>query len=144
MSLDKLVSCGGDALAPDKTKYNDPPIGLRRITEKDFVQGKFFMYNPMFIEHRQIYVKSKEDLTGDRKGIMIDMILYWFHDGTGVAMHRDYSGGKVEYFAFGCKHEYRELSQDQCRVRGIHHWGRCYHVYECKLCDYIDAVDSSD
>lgn len=140
----KLVSCHSDTLAPDGTRYNDPPKGLRRIDEKAFAQSKYFSYSPELIEFRQIYVKSNDDLSPDRKGIMISMTLYWFHDDTGIAIHADYWKGKVEYFAFGCKHEYKELSQEECRERNIQHYGRCYHVSECKKCGYINAVDSSD
>ena len=43
-----------------------------------------------------------------------------------------------------CIHERRELSYQECRERGIDHWGMCYHVYECKKCGNITAQDSSD
>lgn len=130
--------------APDGTDYHDPPIGLRRITEADFTQSNFFMYYPVSIEWRQIFVNSKDDLTANRNGKMIDMQMYWFHDGTGIAIHNDYWGKKVEYFAFGCDHKYLELSQEECRKRGITHHGHCYHVQECDKCHHIESYDSSD
>lgn len=41
-------------------------------------------------------------------------------------------------------HDYKGLSQEKCRERGILHFGRCYHVSECVRCGHIHAVDSSD
>jgi len=43
-----------------------------------------------------------------------------------------------------CMHEYAEISQAQCKKRGIQHWGSCWHVYACTKCDRITAHDSSD
>lgn len=43
-----------------------------------------------------------------------------------------------------CIHEYRELTQQESRDKGITHFGRCYHVYECKKCGNYTATDSSD
>lgn len=44
----------------------------------------------------------------------------------------------------GCVHEFSELSQKECAERGIQHFGRCWHVYECSRCKRISAADSSD
>lgn len=41
-------------------------------------------------------------------------------------------------------HAFRELSQAECRERGIYHGGRCYHVSLCVTCGHVTAVDSSD
>jgi hypothetical protein len=44
-----------------------------------------------------------------------------------------------------CQHDYgRELSQTECREKGIAHYGNCYHVYECSKCKLVYGVDSSD
>ncbi len=42
------------------------------------------------------------------------------------------------------QHEYRELSREECKVRGIYHGGRCYHVEACGHCGHVYAYDSSD
>jgi len=91
--------------APDKTEYNDPPIGLKSITEKDFSHSVFFTHTPEATEYRQIVVKSKKNLVkGDLyTGIIICMRLFWFSDKTGIGMSRDYDSGKVEYWEFGSK-----------------------------------------
>jgi hypothetical protein len=41
-------------------------------------------------------------------------------------------------------HIFRDLSQAECRERGIFHGGRCYHVHLCVACGHVSAVDSSD
>jgi len=130
--------------SPDGTDFNDPPTGLRRISEKEFATSQFFTYSPKATEYRQAYITSKDDLTANRRGKMITLHMFWFDDGTGIAMHSDYWQGKVEYFAFGCKHEYRDLDQKECHSRGISHFGHCYHVSECTKCKYIMSYDSSD
>jgi len=44
-----------------------------------------------------------------------------------------------------CLHTMKELSYEEARKRGINHYGRCYHVYECtKGCGTIRGYDSSD
>jgi hypothetical protein len=42
-----------------------------------------------------------------------------------------------------CLHKMKELSQDECRKRGIQHWGMCWHVYECVYCGTTKSYDSS-
>jgi len=128
--------------APDGTTFNDPPIGLRRISEKDFAQSQLFAYNPVATEYRQVYV-DKETLAANRNGKMMALHMFWFEDGTGIAMYSDYWKGKVEYFAFGCDHVYHELKQEECSKRNIQHFGMCYHVSECEKCKHILSYDSS-
>ena len=42
-----------------------------------------------------------------------------------------------------CIHEMREISQRECRERGIRHFGMCWHVLECRKCGRIRSYDSS-
>lgn len=41
-------------------------------------------------------------------------------------------------------HEYKELSQAECRKLGVYHGGNCYHVEKCIHCGNVAAYDSSD
>lgn len=50
----------------------------------------------------------------------------------------------IRYFRIGCQHELKELGVDECRRRGIDHFGRCWHVQECTKCGLIESYDSSD
>lgn len=120
--------------------YNEAPRGWREISEKEFAQGMFFSYNPEYRETRQMHRPKG----GNHWGKMLAATLFFFWDGTGVAMGHDYWKGKVIYYAFGCHHTYRELSFDQCRERGLQHMGRCWHVNECTTCGQIWSYDSSD
>lgn len=43
-----------------------------------------------------------------------------------------------------CVHEYKELSQESARAKGIAHHGMCWHVYECAKCGHAMSQDSSD
>lgn len=140
--MDKYTCCP-EIKAPDGTDFNDPPVGLRRIDEKEFAKSRFFSHTPEFVEHRQIHVKSSDDLTRGN-GKVICIIMWWFDDATGIAMSNDYWGGKVEYFTFGCQHEYHELSRSECISHDIYHAGLCFHVLECSKCHNITSYDSSD
>ena len=132
--------------SPDGTECNDLPKWFRKISEHEFAHSKFFTYNPVSIEYRQVRVKSIDDLTVTNKEPYrtLNITMFWFFDGTGVALCSNYWLKKVEYFAFGCKHKYRELSQKECKEKNIPHYGNCYHVSECSECGHIFSVDSSD
>lgn len=41
-------------------------------------------------------------------------------------------------------HTWKELSRDECRKKGLTHFGMCYHVYKCETCAETMATDSSD
>ena len=44
-----------------------------------------------------------------------------------------------------CCHEHsREMGSQECREKGIQHFGSCWHVYECLDCHEVYSVDSSD
>lgn len=119
-------------------RYNDLPPGWRELTEEEFAKSQFGRYSPNYFGYKQIFTTEN----GQQKFLPIHWLSYV--DGTGLAIHTDYWKGKVRYFFFGCDHDYKGLSQQECRERGIYHAGRCYHVAECQKCKFINAVDSSD
>jgi hypothetical protein len=121
-------------------EFNHAPEGWREITEKEFAQSLFFSYAPDKTDHRQIFYINGKPIDGP----CISAFLYYFYDGTGVALSNDFWGGKVHYYHFGCEHNYVEISVQECQKRGIFHAGNCYHVSECSKCGRIDSVDSSD
>ena len=131
--------------APDGTGYNDAPVGMREITQKDFAQSMFFTYTPQAIETRQVHSdKFFARVQGSNRKCILSLTIFWMHDGTGVCMSNDFWRGKIRYFFCGCDHDYQELSWQECQERGIRHEGRCWHVTECKTCKNISAHDSSD
>lgn len=121
--------------APDGTASNQFPFGWRAIDEKALSHSLFFYYFPTMIERRLLHPEGEQSF---------EAFLYWFHDKSGIAFSRDYWKGTVKYFAFGCPHQYVELSKEECETRGIYHAGNCYHVEECKLCKGLSSRDSSD
>ncbi len=131
-----------DKQAPDGTSYNDFPIGWREIPQKEAVR-RFFRYHPDMIESRQMLPK-RADGSLDYMKAATDATLHWFSDGTGFGMVGDYDSGCIRFFVFGCEHDYRGMSQQECHERGIYHGGRCYSVSECTKCGHVKAVDSSD
>jgi hypothetical protein len=137
--VDKLTSV--DRIDMDGTKFNDFPIGWRELTEKEFAQSKFFRCSPRHVEFRQMYPQD-ENGKRMREG-MVATRLMWMQDKTGYALANDFWAGTVRYYAFGCQHDYRELSQAECRERDTTHFGMCWHIYECKKCGYVMAQDSS-
>lgn len=139
--MEKLMHV--DATDEHKKTYgsgNDAPPGWEEISVKELVQKTLFSsYNPEVIDYRQILRVEGKPLP-----TMLPAKLLIYHDGTGVGIVCDYWGEKVTYYRFGCRHEYHELSYDDCCSRGIYHAGRCYHVSECSKCGHINAADSSD
>jgi len=89
--------------------YNDYPPGWRRITTKQFAQSKFFSFNPVWVETRQMLSKAP-----GAKGSMTPAILHHYWDDTGVAMVHDYRKGTVYYYAFGCAHDYTTGKCSKC------------------------------
>ena len=123
--------------------FNDFPPNWREIDEKTFSQSHFFMYTPKIVEYRQMLERDENGLMKMDK-MCVSAHLYIFEDGVGFAMHSDYWAGKIRFYQFGCQHDYRPVSSDECRNRGIYHGGKFFHVSECSKCGYIMAVDSSD
>lgn len=141
MSLFNLVPSNKNS--PDGTGYNEVPVGFREISKEELFDTLFFFEMPEQIEFKQIY---PDRITGTEfdEGKVIDVRMFWFHDGTGVGVSGDFSSNDLRLFAFGCNHSYRELTQSQCRKRKFLHYGMCYHVLECKKCGHLEFHDSSD
>lgn len=121
--------------------YNDNPPGWRQITEKEFVQGHFFRSSPAKVEFRQL---RDPGVKSERGTALRDARLFFFHDGTGVAMMEDFWAGKIHYFAFGCDHKYREVYGEEAANLGLRPTGRCDHALHCDKCGHGMVVDSSD
>lgn len=129
--------------------WNTAPAGFRRITEAEYAariiptHWECHQYRQLTrtIDGRKLRTEIP-DLQYD----LLDCVLIWFGDGTGVGMSTRIERAQrvgMEYWAFGCNHAYRELSQDECRRRGIHHYGMFCHVRECANCGMIRTDDSS-
>lgn len=109
--------------------YNDLPPNIREISEKEFAQSMFFSYSPIHIDHRQVTRGAEKFVKG-----LFQIQIYWFHNGSYVALHNDFWGGKIRFFVGEiCQHE----------VEGVN-VGNCLNRYTCTKCGYEYTVDSSD
>jgi len=116
-------------------RFNDLPPNFKEISEKEFAQSKFFIYSPQKLGFKQVAVRGDNDPQKEqKKGLeSVDLHLYFFHDGSGFALARDYWKGKVRFFYFElCRHEWETLENRMC-----------YHKARCVKCGYIHEVDSS-
>ena len=122
--------------------YNDVPPGWREITEAEFVKGPFFSQCVEKTEFRQLV---HAEIKGERGWWLINAHLYFFHDGTGVALMDDNLAGKLRFFAFGCDHKYREVHGNELQELGFKGlMGGCDHALYCDKCKHKMVVDSSD
>lgn len=140
--MEKLTMCS-DAECQEHEKiyggFNDFPPHWKRISQKEFAQSKFFSYDPNLTEHRQMYEKGSCPT-----GKMTAAVLFFFYDGTGIGMVRDFWKGTVRYYSFAkCEHKFEELSAREAREKGHDHYGMFCHVYECKKCGFVESHDSS-
>lgn len=135
--------------SPDGTGGYEMPKDWRPITVEELALTRFNTESPEFMEKRQFIWDKDTPPYGKKR---IDATLYWYGDKTGIAFHKEWvynptqKQGKWElfYFAFGCDHKFKELSQEESRSRGIEHYGNCWHVHECQNCKFINSYDSSD
>lgn len=129
------------SLFPTDDVGNSLPWGWRSITDKELIQDTLWTNGPSDAQQfRQVPLKGN-----DGKEVYHSVNLFFYADGTGVAMVTDYwTAPHVRWYAFGCVHEYKELSADESRARGLYHAGSCWHVNECSKCGCVSSVDSSD
>jgi hypothetical protein len=147
------------ALYGDEKLYggcNDSLPNMKEITEADFAQSIFFTYHPIFIGYKQIMPDRlvaaglQPELNTAKQPCMMAIHYFVFHNGTGIAMSRDYWSKKVRYFSFFlCKHTLRAPTEEEMRPvaqggKGYPRPAMCFHVGVCTKCGYVEAVDSSD
>lgn len=115
-----------------------PPL-FREISIEEFAKSDFFTYGFKYIDHKQ----ATRDYEDNDLPAMLAVQLFYMGDGTGYGISSDFWGGKITYYAFGCKHQYKEISAVEAKKLGIDHWGMFCHVYKCAECGAIHVTDSS-
>lgn len=126
-------------------RYNDLPANFREITEGEFAHSHFFSYDAEFQTTRHPWSSDPAQMAEIGKYNFKSTLKVWFYwDGTGLAMAQEYWDNKIRYFAFGCEHDYKELSAAEARKEGVQHYGKCWHVNKCQKCGHVHSVDSSD
>jgi hypothetical protein len=120
----ELIKLFGDDYKKVIGDYNDYPPNMKEITLKEFVQGKFFIYDGIK-EFRQPHKDSQYQGS---------IRIFWFYDKTGIILKENFWEGTIQYFECAvCEHQYTEKSI-----------GNCLHEYTCIKCGFKHEVDSSD
>lgn len=120
-------------------RFNDIPPGWRETTEDDFAKS-FRVWCLEGYDTRQFRDSPYKTESGHP---LIDAQLFFFNSQEHFGMMLDYWAGKVRYFRFGCDHDYRGVSVQEARQRGILHHGGTYFVRECRKCGHIYGNCSS-
>lgn len=119
----------------DYGAWGHPPPNLTEITSDEMWNSKLRSYTPDLIEYRQFVFPGETTIDGVK--------LFYFYDHTGIIIRLTPKG--VKFYKFGrCEHKFREIGSEEAQQHGVIHWGRCYHVYLCDKCGYVEAHDSSD
>jgi hypothetical protein len=107
---------------------NAAPNGMTRITEAQLIRDTNWS-----VEAYEAYEYRQFSLEIDGKMMWREARLFYYHDGTGVAMLTNRREGKLLWYRFGCNHTYTSV--------GI---GKCLHQDTCTKCGYTSQRDSSD
>ena len=111
--------------------YNSFPPNMKKVTMKEFVQSKFFHWDAKKSDWRQVTEKHP---IFNPKGGFFHLMIFWYYDGTYVAMHDDFWAGTIDYYnGCICEHDNEAVTI-----------GRCLTRYTCKKCGFVEEVDSSD
>jgi hypothetical protein len=117
----------------DMGHHNAMPEPCREIDIHRFLH-MVGIYNPKAIDRRQIIVGPNS--------AMESTTIFWFHNCGMAFVHPskwdckpeggiEYDLSQCKFFEIGCDHKYGELTQKECRERGMSHYGHCWHVMEC-------------
>lgn len=115
--------------------FNEFPPQWREISEKEFVNRGFFHYMAQIIEYRQMLAKEKKEK------LLCATLFHMPVPGEGFALA--HQAGELRFFAFGCDHQWKELTPLEAREEGVTHFGTFDHVYKCSKCGRTKAEDSS-
>lgn len=113
------------------------------MSEGEFATSSFFTLHITHYETRQITRYSDGELVGGR----IDAQLFFTGENEGVALSKTLTPTGtpvIRYYRFGCKHQMKELTPEECARLNIPHHGRSWHVHQCALCGKVDSIDSGD
>ncbi|MHA1191280.1 MAG: hypothetical protein ACTSP9_03170 [Promethearchaeota archaeon] len=135
-----------DIQHPCGYSWGDRPKGiLKTISEIDFwhIMGS---YSPSYTGINQIYndIDDFRDNRSDKvKTSTVSVSLFYFGDYV-LLVEYEYWQKRVNYWKImDCDHDYREISASEANKLGIHHFGNCYHIYKCSICNKTKSVDSS-
>jgi len=116
--------------------FNDRPEGLREVTPAEIAKGHWLGQHVQFMEYRQM----KHQSTANGWPLQ-EIMLYFLDDNTGYGLSYDYWNETVQWWLFGCEHEWGgELTAEE----RSHLTTSTHHPYKCKKCGHFHYTDSSD
>ena len=114
--------------------HNSFPPNWREVTTEEIATTCLVrIYTPRMTEFRQVGT-----LVAGSAPLM-NVNLFFFHDGSGYAQNFDSQGKRIRYFMFtgACQHEMVETSRPAGNRSGE-------HTTKCTKCDYTSRYDTSD
>ncbi len=117
-------------------EFNSFPPGWRKISEKEFAQSDFFRYGIGKTEYRQMMTENKSDPA-------IGATLYYIDADNGFSIVNNFWNGTIEFYAFGCDHDWSGDPREELEKRNIVLYGS-EHASLCAKCGKLQIVDSSD
>lgn len=137
MNLNHLTEEQINVIEKVMRRFNEAPLGFKKVSKKEF--WKFAYTKDQDIELLTIYkqILPQKPL---KKTIMASFKIY--RDFTGYAIEF-VSEKKQNFYVFGCQHDFVNLTMQQCLDRNIPHFGNCYHVRQCRNCEYFDTQDTT-
>lgn len=138
----------------DMGSFNSLPKPIRKSNFQEFLH--VYKHAIPHEEIRQVMGEDNKNILKGQYSYTPVKILWFRNVAFALTMpqnwHTDKSNGRcdivyddpIRFFRIGCEHEYRELSQKECKEQNIYHAGRCWHVNKCEKCSHIEAYDSSD
>lgn len=118
------------------------PVGFREVTEAEIAQSIWGVYGPEFMEWRQWNFDGKDKP-------VINVNIFWFHDGTCIGLAFDYWGKKMRWFMGGCIHKYvnfrssADLAKSYPEYSGMGNFGMHDRTSVCEKCRHFMCVDTS-
>ena len=109
------------------------PIEFRRVSEQVFGNWVGHAYQISHLVYAQFMFE----------GARLYGYLYYINTlEQGWTMSYNRKKGVMEYFLFGCHHDHKELTKEECDKRLIKHLGNMWHVLECQKCKHILSFSS--
>lgn len=134
----------------ESIRIQELPYGWKELNQGEFAGSRFFLYGFDEYGYQQLWWEKRGKKRLPR---MLAIKWFWQNSGTGFALESRYDKAEfydptyefnLHMYQFGCDHSNtRELGGEECKKRGIQHWGMCWHVCECNVCGWVQSYDTS-
>jgi hypothetical protein len=111
--------------------FNKKPINWREISEAEFARTTEYVYDAY--EFKQVPIIVPMNKEGTKMQEVFCSVHLYYLGNAGWATFKNYWAEKVQYFFFGCEHQFGKTE-----TLGMH-----YHRYTCVKCGEVQEVYSS-